>query len=296
MKLSVVIATKDRASFLTRALDSLAQQTDAPAFEAIVVDNGSSDETAALVDGRIGTEPYPLARVFVPEPNRGAARNRGVARADGDVVVFVDDDVVLPAGFLSAHAQRHDAAGAGATTVAGPILNVPSYDVRPSPTPANGSRAFFCTCNASVGRAAFESVGGFDERFDLYGWEDTELGIRLRRSGVRRTFAWDAYLYHIKPPSTETLDALVGKAREKGRMAARLLAKDSSLRTRLATGAHAPNLIRAAVLVPSASLGWYERLARSERAPGAVRAVARGALLDGAYVEELRAALRASSR
>ena len=43
-------------------------------------------------------------------------------------------------------------------------------------------------------RASYDAVGGFDESFDLYGWEDTELGIRLRRAGVARRFAWDAYL------------------------------------------------------------------------------------------------------
>jgi hypothetical protein len=82
------------------------------------------------------------------------------------------------------------------------------------------------------------------------------------------------------------------KAREKGRMAARLVAKDPSLRTRLATGAYGVNLARAALFVPAARLRWYERLARSERAPVAVRALARAALLDSTYVAALRHASR----
>ena len=109
MTLSVVIATKDRASFLERALASLGQQRGAPRFDVVVADNGSTDATPAVVERRAAAADYPLTRVFVPEPNRGAARNRGVAASHGDVIVFVDDDVVLPAGFLAAHAREHEA-------------------------------------------------------------------------------------------------------------------------------------------------------------------------------------------
>lgn len=290
MTLSVVIATKDRAAFLDRALESLAAQRDAPSFDVVVADNGSSDGTAEVVVRRAASGIYALQRVYVPEPNRGAARNRGVASSNGDVVVFVDDDVVLPQGFLAAHARAHDARLVVA--VAGPIVNVASHEDRPKPTLAHASRAFFCTCNASVLRSTFDAVGGFDESFDLYGWEDTELGIRLRRHDVRRVFAWDAYLYHIKPPHAETLEAVLRKTTEKARMAARLVAKDPTTRTRLATGAYTMNLVRAAVVAPAWSLPWYEAMARSERLPSPLRAFARAQYLDGAYARELRVALR----
>jgi GT2 family glycosyltransferase len=290
VKLSVVIATRDRASLLAGALDSLAVQRDAPPFEVIVADNGSSDDTPSVVAQRATAIGTGVRRIFVPEPNRGAARNRAAEAAAGDVLVFVDDDVVVPGRFLAAHARRHE--DAPSVTVAGPIVNVPSTDLRPAPTAANASRAFLCTCNASLPRRAFESVGGFDERFDLYGWEDTDLGIRLRRAGVRRIFAWDAYLYHIKPPSAETLEAARRKVIEKARMAARLVAKYPFPRTRLATGAYGANLMRAALVVPSWSLPWYERLAGNERMPAPLRALARAQALDGAYVAALRSALR----
>jgi glycosyltransferase involved in cell wall biosynthesis len=288
--LSVVIATRDRAALLAGALDSLADQSGIAQFEVVVADNGSSDRTAEVVAERVDRFGGALQRVFVAEPNRGLARNRGVAASKGEIVVFVDDDVVLPEHFLAAHKREHRAAGP--LTVAGPILNVPSPDVRPTPTLANASRAFFCTCNASLPRSAFDAVGGFDEAFNLYGWEDTDLGIRLRRSGVKRAFTWEAYLYHIKPPHTETLDVALQKTTEKARMAARLVAKDPSSRTRLATGAHVANVARAALVAPPWSLGWYENLARNERLPSGLRAFARAQMLDGTYVRELRRSLR----
>lgn len=277
--ISVVIATKDRAPFLERALASLRGQVGAPAFEAIVVDNGSRDATPQIVAAAAAA--MSITYVYEAEPNRGAARNRGIARARGETIVFVDDDVWLPERFLAAHATH-----AGSQfVVCGPILNVPSYDAKPKPTTANYSRAFLCTCNVSLPRAALEAVGGFDERFELYGWEDTELGLRLREAGLRRRFVWDAYLYHIKPPGAETLEIAMQRTIEKARMAARLIRTAPSFRTRLATGAYRLNVLRARLVAPRWAFPIYAGLVR-RRVP-AVADLARGLLLDGMYVDEL---------
>ena len=289
MKFSVVIATRDRAAFLTRALDSLGAQVGAPEFEVVVVDNGSSDATPEVVATHAARGAFALRRIFVAEPNRGAARNAGVAESRGAILVFVDDDVWLPEGFLAAHAAAHD--GIFPKAVSGPILNVPSYAAAPLPSPLNYSRAFFCTCNVSVPRSALEAVGGFDPGFNLYGWEDTELGLRLRRRDVRRAFAWQAYLYHIKPPRVETLEAVLNKTVERARMAARFLEKDDGPRTRLATGAYSLNLWRAKLLAPPWSQSFARRVAESERTPAPLRALARAQLLDAAYISTLREAL-----
>ncbi|MBD5607121.1 MAG: glycosyltransferase [Candidatus Eremiobacteraeota bacterium] len=289
MRLSVVIATRDRADFLAHALDSLESQRDAPTFETIVVDNGSRDGTRALVETRRAAGRIDVTYVSVPEPNRGKARNAGIAAARGAIVVFVDDDVVVPESFLAAHDAAH--AGVFPIAASGPILNVPSYGVRPAPTFANYSGAFFCTCNVSVPRTSLVAAGGFDERFDLYGWEDTELGLRLRRLDVRRVFAWSAHLWHVKPPQTETFAIVEAKTIERARMAARLLRKDGGLRTKLATGAYGANFVRSAILAPAFAVPYYRALAANRRAPAFARAVAKAQVLDGVYMQTLRAAL-----
>ena len=280
-----MIATKDRAALLDGALSSLRAQEDAPPHEIIVVDNGSSDATADVA------RTHGASYVYVAEPNRGKARNAGIAAAGGDTVVFVDDDVVLPPRFLSAHAKAHAAAPAP-LAVSGPILNVPSPDDRPEPTPANFSRAFFVTCNVSVPSDALRAVGAFDETFDLYGWEDTELGARLRAYGVRREFAWDAYLWHVKPPTPDSLDDALVKAIEKARMAAQFVRKMPTGRVKLATGAYAANLLRARLLAPRALQPMFAGIATSDRVPAPVAAFARGWLLDSVYAEELDRQLR----
>ena len=289
MKLAVVIATRDRRAFLERALDSLGEQRGAPAFEAVVVDNGSSDGTAAMLAARATSAPFALRAAFVARPNRAAARNAGIAATAAEIVVFVDDDVVLPPGFLAAHAFAH-AKAARSLAISGPILNVADAAARPRPTLLNYSGAYCCTCNVSIRRADLDALGGFDAGFDLYGWEDTDLGLRLRRHGVGRGFAWDAYLWHVKPPNVETLAILERKAVERGTMAARLLHRDGGLRARLATGAFAANLARSRALAPPWALGAFRAVASQRRVPNAIRAVARGQLLDGAYVTALRRA------
>jgi glycosyltransferase involved in cell wall biosynthesis len=99
--LSVVIATKDRAPFLAHTLTSLSSQLNAPPFEVIAVDNGSSDGTGELLDELRAHVPFPLVRLFVAEPNRAKARNAGIEAAGGETIVFVDDDVWLPHEFLA---------------------------------------------------------------------------------------------------------------------------------------------------------------------------------------------------
>ncbi|HVN70001.1 MAG TPA: glycosyltransferase [Candidatus Binatia bacterium] len=293
VEFSVVIATKDRQQYLDRALASLETQTDAPEFEIVVVDNGSRDATAEVV-ARRARGPATLRYVAAPEPNRGKARNLGVGAARGRYVLFCDDDVQAPPGWIAAHASAHRAGGD--VVVNGPILNVASYESRPKPTPANYSRAFLCTCNASLSREAFAGAGGFDEAFDLYGWEDTELGVRLRERGVRWKFAWDAYIWHIKPPAENTLAVEGRKAVEKARMARRFLAKHPSNRTRAATGAHPLNLMRARYFLPDWLLAFYAGVSTSRRAPQWVSSFVRAQFLDAMYVRELVRALDAADR
>lgn len=279
-----MIATRNRASYLQRALVSLQGQLAPPPFEVIVVDNGSSDGTRDLVE-QLARRFESLRYVGWPLPNRGQARNRGVASAAGRYLLFCDDDVQLPEGWLSAHAAAHgDGIG---RVVNGPILNVPSYLRRPRPRAANYSRAFLCTCNASLPKAAFDAVGGFDEDFDLYGWEDTELGIRLRASGLQWKFAWDAFLWHIKPPEEQTLEVESRKAVEKARMARRFLARHPSSRVRFATGAHPLNVVRGRYLIPEGLLAMYAGLSSSRRVPAWLSAVARAQFLDALYTREL---------
>lgn len=284
MMLSVVIPTRNRSATLMQTLDALGVQTNAPAFEVLVVDNGSSDDTQALLTQR--RDVFTLRTFFEAQPNRARARNAGIAAAQGEIVIFIDDDVIVPAQFLSAHLIAHRDSGAYAVT--GPIMNVPSLAQRPRPSWKNLSRAFFCTCNASVSLAALRKVDGFDESFDRYGWEDTELGVRLRHVGLSHRFAWDAYVYHLKPPGWESLDEAERRTREKARMAVKFTRKQPELRVRMATGNYQFNRLRGALLAPRWLLPYAAKISEDGAIPAPLRAIARGHFLDGSYIDELR--------
>lgn len=93
MKASVIIPTRNRASLLDACLQSLVDQAlPAEQFEVIVVDNGSTDATAQVVEGY--SSRLQLRREFVDEPGLHAARHAGLRLARSDVLVFGDDDIV----------------------------------------------------------------------------------------------------------------------------------------------------------------------------------------------------------
>jgi glucosyl-dolichyl phosphate glucuronosyltransferase len=93
MRISVVIATRDRAALLGITLDRLRHQSYAPGDEVIVVDNASRDTTAAVVRQAADDFPVPLHYLLEVTPGKSAAVNAGVARAHGDVLALTDDDV-----------------------------------------------------------------------------------------------------------------------------------------------------------------------------------------------------------
>lgn len=97
--LSVVVATRNRASNLRRLLRRLVQQATPPEFEVVVADNGSLDDTAAVIDGFRSR--LALRYVCVPEPGKGRALNAALALAQGEIIVLTDDDVMPQRDWLS---------------------------------------------------------------------------------------------------------------------------------------------------------------------------------------------------
>lgn len=193
---SVVVPTHGKRALLARTLAALRAQTyPAPRWNVVVVDDASPDDTAAWLaaeaprwDGRL--------HVVSPERNvgRARARNLGAAAADGRWLLFLDDDVVAPPGLLSAHREllgEDPRTGSIGRVVTDPALvDAPHFhyiDTR-GVAKVRGGRVpgrYLVTQNTAVPRDAFRDVGGFDEGFLAYGFEDMDLGFRLEDHGVR---------------------------------------------------------------------------------------------------------------
>ena len=105
MRLTVVLCTWNRADMLRGALASLeaVRAPDEATWDVLVVDNGSTHETAAVVAGFEGR--LPVSRIEEAEPGLSHARNRAVSVLTGDYVLWLDDDVVVEPGWLTAYVE-----------------------------------------------------------------------------------------------------------------------------------------------------------------------------------------------
>lgn len=194
---SVVIPTFNRWPQLERTLRALAVQHTAEIdLQIVVVSDGSTDGT----DDRLTDGSAPCSVTFVAQPNSGpaAARNEGVKVAGGDLIVFIDDDVVPEPTCVSAHVAAHNRRDEPLVVI-GPLLTPDDADLAPwvqweqdmlykqydamerGDWPATARQ--FYTGNASLPRAVFEEAGGFDDSFRRA--EDVELAYRLHDAGLR---------------------------------------------------------------------------------------------------------------
>ncbi len=224
--LSVVVPTYNDAPVLRLCLAHLTAQTLAPAaFEVVVVDDGSTDDTPRVVAeaaaGRVRIRGVRLDRNL----GRSAARNAGIRAAGAPLIVFIDSDVLVLPDFLARHMEIHRAAGSQVVG-RGPVVVIPSPDI-PARRPRIGiSPAYMDTANASVPRQVLVDAGMFDEGFRVYGWEDFDLGLRIKARGIPRVFSPAALAYHIQqPPTLESLDLHLAKEEDRARTALYLLAK-----------------------------------------------------------------------
>jgi glycosyltransferase involved in cell wall biosynthesis len=137
---SILVATRNRAGALEQCLDSILADSSQSARELIVVDNGSTDETRAVVMAAAARAPWPVIYLFEPRPGRSGALNRAIPVARAAILVFTDDDVVVHDGWADALVKAFDDPAVGAA--AGRIL--PRWP-HPPPRWMNGTHARLLT-------------------------------------------------------------------------------------------------------------------------------------------------------
>ncbi|HET7568449.1 MAG TPA: glycosyltransferase family 2 protein [Gaiellaceae bacterium] len=107
-RVSVIVVTRDNADLLRDALASILADPSAVPRELVVVDNGSRDATAEVVAEAAGDAPFAVRLLAEPEPGLSRGRNRGVAAARGELLLFTDDDVVVEDGWADRLAAAFD--------------------------------------------------------------------------------------------------------------------------------------------------------------------------------------------
>jgi GT2 family glycosyltransferase len=232
--LSVIIPVKNGHKVLPRMLDTLSK-SDLPreTWELIVVDDGSSDDSPAISSG------YADLVIRLPGRSRGPgyARNRGVERARGDCVLFLDSDVLVKPDTLSrvaatmssrpdidavfgAYCDEPDAAGL--VSQYRNLLHHYTHEQEPGE-----AQSFWAGCGC-IRRSVFIAAGMYDEwRFSRPQIEDVELGYRLSALGRKILLQPEIQVTHLKHWTFRSM--IKADFMDRGVPWARLLAEQSAL-------------------------------------------------------------------
>ena len=206
-EISIVIPSYNRENLLREMMDALTMQSIAPEkFEVVVVLDGSTDGSMEML--RSLNTPFPIHPIYQDNSGVSVARNTGARAANGDFIVFLDDDVLPAPELVEEHLQTQTSNPNG--VVLG--LLVPAGEgkrggwniwedtvyakhykaVEEGTRPAAGRRLY--SGNFSVHRESFLKIGGFNEA--LKRGEDVELGFRMEREGVPFYFSSKASAVH----------------------------------------------------------------------------------------------------
>ncbi len=233
-KVTVIMPVFNRAYMLRRVLDALLAQTYRN-VEIIAVDDGSTDNTADVIRG------YPSV-IYLKRANAGAAaaRNTGLERATGDIVHFLDSDVIAPPDLVDVHVREH---------MKNPRFIVQSQLIRiidladAGRTPysmVHYSRSFFDGASVSVRMEHVRKAGGFDSVVLRHGWDDLEYGLRLLKTGCRpRRLAAEGAVWHYEGEYTkENIHKFFKKRRREGELGVEFYRLHPSFSTRMMVMAH----------------------------------------------------------
>lgn len=205
---SIILPTYNRLPRLQKVLAGLAAQTyPLVDMEVVIVSDGSTDGTNPFLQAYVA--PLQIRPLIQANSGPAAARNLGLQMAQGELVIFLDDDVVPAPQLVAEHVHTHRC-HQDDVVVLGPMLTPPTFALKPwvqweqvmlykqyadiaagrwAPT----ARQFY-TGNASLARRHLLAVGGFDTTFRRA--EDVELAYRLAARGLAFVFNEQAIGYH----------------------------------------------------------------------------------------------------
>lgn len=214
---SIVIPTYNRKSILEKCLEALFNQ-DYPndKYEIVLIDDGSTDET----DKMVASLDPPCRLRYVRNNKRigvPKSRNRGIRLARGEYIICVDSDIIVVPEFAQEHLKYHQLYGDG--IVNGELIYISSLEQVGKKRKGVWDISFssFDTANVSVRKKHIDKVGGFDVDLLPYGWQDVELGYRLKKIGLKSRKNPEALGYHFRKwADTSNLDFLKEKELMRG--------------------------------------------------------------------------------
>ena len=242
--ISVIIPTRNRAAYLKQAVESVLYQDLPPdRCEILIVDNGSSDDTKAVVEDIVRAHGRRVAYTYESEPGLHNARHRGAHEAQGDILVYIDDDIIAAPGWLRAiHGAFSDR---DAVLAGGKILpqwegDVPEWLEVFRDKDAQGWRIGHLSlldlgdhprtipatcvygCNFAVRRAVLYECGGFhpdsmpEGLIKYRGDGETALSRAIEKKGYKAVYEPAACVYHRVPRERLTVEYFCRRAFHQG--------------------------------------------------------------------------------
>lgn len=228
MDISVIIPTYNKASRLKYMLQGLKYQNmDKNAFEVIVINDGSEDDTEDVVNSF--KNDLNLKYVYEENSGQATARNKGIEIAENEIILFLDDDILIGPDLVQKHIRQHELSKA--SVVLGRINLIPASNFEKVAAlidsvgykdALNQLNEYVCEdwyldmvesiyrknlldiawiCftggNSSIEKKALVELNGFDNDFYRWGPEDIELGYRCKRAGLNFCYCNDLLGYHI---------------------------------------------------------------------------------------------------
>lgn len=237
MKISVILATYNWPEALKVSLLSLMRQAEAGDFEVIIADDGSRDETRAVVADMAARAPMAIHHIWHPDDGfrLAAIRNKAIHAAQGDYLIFSDGDCFMQPHFIRRHrilaeagyfvtgkrsylrarltqdflsGRREPGTDGDWQWVLRGLMNQCTRPLQFISSPLKAFRYSETnkwqkaqTCNLAVWRTHVEQVNGFDESYRGHGLEDSDFVLRLLRAGARRKLGdYGSILLHLDHP------------------------------------------------------------------------------------------------